>query len=320
MNIEDYKKLFDQIKAQEYKSLVEEFLQFAELYETKAKASENYNWKIRELVGKLKYSDLYKGQSIDSFKHTIILKVSIVFSNGLKEPIEYLLETHYTEIIEEFKKTKENEIRLKENPSFDYVYFDNFSKKNAVEFSAKIKALEDFKDYLFNIDKEPFNVNDDDSDNVEIVSPDVSETKQKLGTLDSNLNNHGMPQADEKKKKNSKPVNRISLDYNDNEAAIKILYHWLHYYDYIEVSEDEFKKHFKNNKFYNKIRWKKEDIELLYLFWYVKTVDKKPYKIIFTHFQNQYNESFNEDSFYSMTNQFAEYENIDEILLKLRKI
>lgn len=286
----EYDKIFNETKEKEYNSLVKEFNNFAEDYETKKQAKKEYFWRIRELNDLLKNSKIDGRDIIDSFKHAILVKINIVFNSGLKNPLKYLLKTHYADIIGEFNKTKEREVRQKETPSFSYDFFETYSKEVAVKLIAKIRAFNDLKTLLDNVEK----ADNTDANNYLASNNIKIEQNQNI----SQTNNNTANQKKEVEKK-QKIIKKISLKYKYKDEVVKTLYNMLkETYSYINVSKEEFECHFEDNEnnSYKKIVWNADEVEIVYLFDRLKTVNATPYKIILNHFKNQFDEEFTRSS------------------------
>lgn len=263
MEVNKYDKEFEGKKNLKLEFLKDEYLKFSNNYKDKVIATEDYLKKATKDGLALLEFEMNNSLYFDDFKIDIESKMNYVYDR-FENPIQYVIKNDLAQILQKYKEQKEYNISRKQDTRFDYLFFDNFTEKDAIELFANIKAYEEFKEYLNNI-----------------LYP--NESSEKNNTVIKGITNH-----------NKKRVPPIVLNYKNQKEVKNLLYEELRFFKLIDIEKDDFMKHFENNEdnFYNKIIWYGKKVELLYLFQEIKTSDATPYKIIINHFVKENNQVF----------------------------
>jgi hypothetical protein len=150
METNDFDKLFEELKAQKFSALEKEFNIFQSIYKTEFKAAKAFSIDIIRREKSLTEILINNGLYFDEFKYEIKNKLDYSFDN-FKEPCAYMIYEFLPQIIEDFKKKKEDDIlRITKGfrLTFDHEYFDNFKDIDAIELYSEIQACRKFNDHL----------------------------------------------------------------------------------------------------------------------------------------------------------------------------
>jgi hypothetical protein len=136
------------LKNENFRSFVDEYLEFEKEYLFKEKAVEDYRKFVKPILHN--YNDLVVNNTLyfDQFKSKIVSKMNDSIER-FKSPINRMIDVDLPQLITDFKIQREIELGNSNlNPSFDYEYYDNFIEMDAVKLIALTKAYEEFQDFL----------------------------------------------------------------------------------------------------------------------------------------------------------------------------